>query len=102
MIALPPRRAQRFKFRDHLDGAFWSFCERKSFPARNFQDLTIAQWLRHRKRGIAVLASAEKFSGAALFQILLSDFESVGCRDHGFDPRQRFSRDLLSRDEYAM
>ena len=59
----------------------------------------IAQRLRDGKGGVAVLARAEKFAGAALLQVLLGDFETVGSGDHRLDARASLARDIFARDE---
>src|ERR1700685_1867232 len=53
------------------------------------------------KGKIAMLASAEKFSGAAQFQIMLGDFEAVRSRDHSFDALAGGAHDVFGRDEHT-
>jgi hypothetical protein len=101
MIALAPAGAYGFQARDDLCGALGIFGEREGFAARQLQDFVIAQRLRYGKGGVAVLAGAEKFAGAALLQVLLGDFETVAGGDHGFDAGAGFAANIFARDKDA-
>ena len=93
MIALLPGRADRFELRDNGLGAGGIFGESKSFAPGEFEEFVIAQRLGHGKCGVAVLAGAEKFAGAALLQVALGDLETIRRGNHRFNSVARVAGD---------
>ncbi len=72
--------------------------QREGFPAGEFEQLVVAQWICNVKTEVAGLAGAEKFAGAAKQQIGLGDFEAVGSAHHGLETRAGFVRHVPWRN----
>jgi len=102
LIAGAPGRAEGFELGDNLIGAHRVFGESEGLAAREFKQFAIAKRLSGGKRGVAVLARAEKFPWAAEFQVAFGDFEAIGGGDHGFQAFFGFAGDGLGSDKDAV
>src|SRR5579864_6117211 len=102
MVAPLPGWVDRFQLTCQGRGIFALLCQCERFQARRLKQFVIAEWLRERECGVAVLTGPEKFSRTALLQITLGYFKAIGRCYHRFDALEGLAGRRFGRDQDAV